>query len=215
LSVAAHAQSLIGDRGSSCVTIPAGGGTHVITLTGAIPADSTALIAAGTSGNATFSGTTDSAGNSWVSTNSFAPSFRAFSIYGRIANALSMSQTITLTYSAAPPTGQTSCASVSAFRAVAISPFPPVDTTGSTTRPREFVHTVFVIGGVSGGISVPAPSTPLQLACTGGNFCVVPAYRVVNAIGSYTTSATLGNSVPWGGVITAYFSDVVFADGFQ
>jgi len=43
----------------------------------------------------------------------------------------------------------------------------------------------------------------------------LPAYRVVNAIGSYTTSATLGNSVPWGGVITAYFSDVVFADGFE
>jgi hypothetical protein len=225
----AAAQGLIGDRGASCVNIPAGGGSHVITVSGAIPMDSTVVIMAGTTGNATFLSTTDSAGNAWVATNSFAPSFRAFTIYGRIANALSAGQTITLSYSAAPPTGQVSCASVAAFRAVATTPFPPVDTTSSggsvsnapfvaltTGQPLELIHGGFVINAPPGGVTVPPPSNPLQLVCAAGNvFCVVPAYELATGTGGYALTAVLGNSVPWAGVIVAYFSDVIFADGFQ
>jgi hypothetical protein len=225
----AAAQSLIGDRGASCANIPVGGGSHVITVTGAIPADSTVVIMAGTTGNATFLSTTDSAGNAWVATNSFAPSFRAFTIYGRIANALSAGQTITLSYSAAPPTGQVSCASVAAVRAVATTPFPPVDATSiggsisnapfvatTTSQPRELIHGGFVIAGAPGGVTVPPPANPLQLVCAPGNvICLVPAYQVATLVGGYSLSAMLGNSVPWGGVIVAYFSDVIFADGFQ
>ena len=68
-SSAAHAQSLLGDRGASCAAVPMGGGTHVITLTGDIPADRAVLMAAGTSGVATFQGAADSAGNSYTATN--------------------------------------------------------------------------------------------------------------------------------------------------
>jgi hypothetical protein len=226
------AQSLIGDRGASCAAIPQGGGTHVITLTGPVPRDSTLLIAAGTTGNATYVNTTDSAGNSWVPSYSLAPGFRAFHIYGRISNALSAGQAITISYSAAAPGGETSCASVVAFRGITVTPFPPpVDTIGGasnvsnapsaslfsfTTRPNDVLHAAFVINAPPGGIGVPPPSTPLQLVCSGtGTFCVMPAYRIAATPGGYTMSATLGNSVPWAAIITGYFSDVIFTDGFD
>jgi len=229
-SSAARAQSLLGDRGASCVTIMAGGGTHVITLTGDIPADSAVLIAAGTSGIATLQGTTDSAGNSYTTIISRTATFSGFTVYGRIASALSLGQTITLTYSAAF-SGQSSCASVAAFRGVDLVPFPPVDTSGqtgamsstptvwnlaNTTEPRELVHAAFALNAAPGGITVQPPSTPLQIVCAAGNlFCVVPAYQVVNQTGMHFVDATLGNSVPWVGVLATYLSDVIFADGFQ
>jgi hypothetical protein len=41
------------------------------------------------------------------------------------------------------------------------------------------------------------------------------AYRIVNATGTHFVDATLGNSVPWVGVLATCLSDVIFADGFQ
>ena len=229
-SSAAHAQSLLGDRGASCAAVPMGGGTHVITLTGDVPADSAVLIAAGTSGVATFQGATDSAGNSYTTIISRTATFGGFTVYGRIASALSVGQTITLNYSMAFSV-QSSCASVAAFRGVDLVPFPPVDTSGqsgamsngptvwnlaATSEARELVHAAFALGAAPGGIAVQLPSTPLQVVCTAGNlFCVVPAYQVVNQTGTHFVNATLGNSVPWVGVLATYLSDVIFADGFQ
>jgi hypothetical protein len=229
-SSAAHAQSLLGDLGASCAAVPMGGGTHVITLTGDVPAGSAVLIAAGTSGVATFQGATDSAGNSYTTIISRTATFSGFTVYGRIASALGVGQTITLNYSAAF-SGQSSCASVAAFRGVDLVPFPPVDTSGQTggmssgpvvwnlagtSEPRELVHAAFALNAAPGGITVQLPSTPLQIACTAGNlFCVVPAYRVVDQTGTHFVNATLGNSVPWVGVLATYLSDVIFADGFQ
>jgi hypothetical protein len=230
LASSAHAQSLLGDRGGSCAAVPMGGGTHVITLTGDVPADSAVLIAAGTSGVATFQGATDSAGNSYIMINSHTATFGGFTVYGRIATALSVGQSITLDYSGAF-SAQSSCASVAAFRGVDLVPFPPVDTTGqtgamsnapvvwnlaATSEPRELVHAAFALNAAPGGIIVQAPSTPLQIVCTAGNlFCVVPAYQVVDQTGTHFVNATLGNSVPWIGVLATYLSDVIFADGFQ
>jgi hypothetical protein len=224
----AAAQTLIGDRGASCATIPPGGGPHIITLTNPIPAGSSVLIAAGTTGNATYSTTTDTGGHTWVPTNSFAPSFRAFQVYGHITTALNAGHTITITYSAAVPGPQTSCASVSAFKGVANSPYPPVDTTGAngavsntpsvtlgaaTQHPREVIHGAFVVNATTGGIGVSGPSNPLQLVCS-GTFCVAPAYRIVTNTGAFSVSGTFGNAIPWAAVSTAYVSDVIFKDDF-
>ena len=228
----AQAQQLLGDRGASCVSIPAGGGAHTITLTGAVPSGATILIAAGTTGNATYLNTTDSTGaNTYTPTNSILSGFRAFSVHGRVSTALSAGQSVTINYSSASPGGQTSCASVAAFTGVALSPVPPddafgtatgnsnapnVSTSSASTSPRELVHAVFVLGGVANGIGVPPPLNPLQLVCVAGNaFCVIHGYRVVSSVGIYSASATLGASVPWAAGIVSYFSDVLFKDGFD
>ena len=228
----AQAQQLLGDRGASCVNIPAGGGAHTITLSGAIPSGATILIAAGTTGNATYSNTVDSSGaNTYTPTSSILSGFRAFSVHGRISTALSAGQSVTINYSSASPSGQTSCASIAAFTGVALSPVPPddalgtasgnsnapnVSTSSATTASRELVHAVFVLGGAANGIGVPPPLNPLQLVCVAGNaFCVIHGWRVVTSIGTYGASATLGASVPWAASIVSYFSDVVFKDGFD
>jgi hypothetical protein len=46
-------------------------------------------------------------------------------------------------------------------------------------------------------------------------FCGVPAYRVVNQTGTHFVNVSLGNSVPWVGVLATYLSDVIFAEGFE
>ena len=228
----AQAQQLLGDRGASCVSIPAGGGAHSIALTGAIPSGATILMAVGTTGDATYSNTVDSSGaNIYTPTNTVLSGFRSFSIHGRVSTALSAGQSVTINYSSASPSGQTSCASIAAFTGVAFSPVPPddamgsasgssaapsVSTTSATTAPRELVHAVFVLGGVANGIGVPPPVNPLQLVCVAGNsFCVIHGWRLVTSTGVYSASATLGSSVPWAANIVSYFSDVLFKDGFD
>lgn len=234
LPATGFAQVFGGDRGASCENVPQAGGNHSVVLTGAVPVGSVLLVSAGTTGNATFGSIGDTRGNGYTVTMSrthaaLNPTYRGFSFAAPVATALQAGDSVTLTYAAAAPGGESSCVSLARFDAVSIPIAMDLQTSDDTAAinthtinsgPTSFahllLHSVFVYDSVPNGISV-FPGNPLQLACTAGNaFCVVPAYRITTATGSYDITSGTGNATR--AVMTmAGFRGVplVFEDGFE
>lgn len=215
--------AFVGERGGGCVDVSAGSPTHGITLTTPVAAGHFLVIAAATTANITYLGTTDSGGNTYTADNSrFNDPFRTFTISAPVGTGLINGSTLTVAYSNISGTQQ-SCLNLAEFQNVATPG--SVDVTGSndsgagtgtslsaalgssTTQPNAllFANFAIAVAGGSGGISVPPPFQPLNLRCTASNtFCLIPAYRVVSVQSGYVAAATTGNPVSWAGVITAY-----------
>lgn len=219
--------TLAGDRGASCVTFPGtSGGTHSITVSAAnVMVGQTLVLTAGTTGNASLSSMTDTAGNTYTGLNSlFGSVGRVFHWGGTLTAQLNVGQTVTLTY-VTSTAGEVSCASIHAFNNVAALPG-SVDQTGTnsgtsaapgatltavTTQPNELLVETHIINGAPGGTG--SADNPLQQASS-GTFFVLPYYRIVSATGTFTISGTLGNSLPWQAAITS-MRDVVFPVDLQ
>ncbi|WP_146151860.1 hypothetical protein [Ahniella affigens] len=238
IATSVQAQVFAGDRGAGCVSIPAGGGNHVVTITGAVPVGSALMLAAGTSKNATMASPTqvsDNRGNVYTGTMSRIHldnfDLRAFTFVAPITQALQTGDQVTLHYSAADIAGETSCASASRFDGVDVStPVMPILTvgeqttnatshsasTGTTTTANLLIYESVVISGSHGGIGVN-PGNPMSVACNGANnFCVVPAYRIVSSVGNYAITAITTNPVKATMAMSAYgASPLVFRDGFE
>lgn len=208
-----------GDRGNSCTALPPViGGSHVFTLSAAIPVGSFVVISAATTHNATLGSVSDSGSNTWVSDNSLWVSavYRTFAISSVLTTGLAVGQTISINYLASDPLGETSCAVVSVFQNVIsvgrVDQLASAEGTGTswnvtlssaTTQANELLHTVFATTQSTGGWLISPLFQPLSTACS-GSFCVFPGYRIVGATGVYPASAFSLLPVGWGGILTTY-----------
>ena len=228
------AQVFGGDRGASCVTIPQSGGSHSVTLTGAVPVGSVVLVSAGTTGNATFANISDTRGNTYTGTmsrihTSLDPTYRGFTFAAPVAAALQTGDSVTLTYSAAAVGGESSCVSLARIDAISLPFALDVQTSndtglvtthtissGATPFANLLLHSIFVYNSVPNGISV-FPGNPMQFACTAGNtFCVVPGYRIVASTGNFDIASGTGNATRAVMAMVSFRAvPLVFKDGFE
>lgn len=216
---AAQTVAFVGERGGGCVDVTSGNPSHVVSITNTVSSGNFLVVAAATGSNITFVSAVDSGGNTYTSDNSIAPSLRAFTLSAPVTTSMSGGDTLTITYNNIVGTVH-SCVNVAMFSGVAAPS--SVDVTGSnsgistslsatlgasTTQADSllFANFGFSAPSGSGGVGVPPPFQPLNLRCDDSNtFCLIPGYRIVTATGVYAANATTGNSVTWGGVITAY-----------
>jgi hypothetical protein len=225
LGAPARAQIVsVGDQGFGCTSIPAAGGTHVITLSfgAGVAVGQTAILAASTTANLTVVSVTDSVGNTWSGDMSFAPAaMRTFLYSSRATTLIPNGGTVTITYTNATGVSQTSCGTVTAFSGLQTTPgyidqvgsnsgsgtAISVSTSAPTTSPNELVFSVVTVTNPSS--FTPAAGSQGSFAGISGSFGEYPFYKIVASTGTQTNTGTFISSTPWQAIIATYKAAVV------